>query len=584
MGKSAQIETEAPPSVEKVAIEADSVESISTDSTIEQPELPQADPPPVAAEIVAIGKTVSNANGTILKGALDNLLKVAVASGVLSESELLDMFYKYTKVAESLEDENEDDQNIAAGALADSTKSRVWQRTLDTIVECFTSAVREMSWMDSNSLTHRYQTDDCKKIYSTLLDDLVPMLEDLGDRVEVMREMKLACSSIEDGTELEMPIQLARSNNKHQFSGTLFQVDRPSEGVPSIGPGVPLFVPREVAIKAIADVSGLPLDAKQGFGGHANKNIVGAMKKAELVGDEIVVHAQLFNWSQPELVTAIAAEKETLGMSMNANSLGRLKVLSCGTKVFQIDNLELLGANILRAKNATYSKTSVIAAEKLGETDDSDLGSDGDPDSTDTEVEVDDSEIEAFFDAIDMDVAESPRSGSPTMRATQAAASTSFNPTTTPITDMDLQDISEQITVFSSEVSDSLSIQEQKLTLLMADYEQRAAIQAAAISAQQQNASKDDMKSMLKEMIGELQASGAISAPDKSARKTIPLSAGTRSVAPVVEEGGESIQIQLQLAAISGQLEELNNNPYADNLKIIELTEKRHQLASMLNR
>lgn len=583
MGKSAQIETEAPSLaepvgttiVESIAIEADSIEMNLIDTTTEELELPDVVPPQMVEEIVAIGKSVSIANGTILKGALDNLLKVAVTSGVLGESELLDMFKRYTKVAESIEDdEGEDDQNIlaqsdiAAGAFADSTKARVWQRTLDTIVESFCGAVREMSWMGQQSLTMRYQTDDCKKIYSSLLDDLVPMLKDLGDRVEVATEMKVSCSSIEDGTQLEMPIQLARSNNKHQFSGVLFQVDRPSEGVPSIGPGVPLFVPREVAIKAIADVSGLPLDAKQGFGGHANKNIVGAMKKAELVGDEIVVHAQLFNWSQPELVGAIAAEKETLGMSMNANSLGRLKVLSCGTKVFQIDNLELLGANILRAKNATYSKTSVIAAEKLEETDDSDLGSDREPESASTEVEVDDSEIEAFFDAIDLDV----------------TVSTSSRPTTTPITDMDLQDISDQITTFSSEVSDSLSVQDQKLALLMADYEQRAAIQAAAIAAQQQNASKDDMRSMLKEMIGELQASGAIAAPDKSARKTIPLSAGNRSAAPVAEEGGESMQIQLQLAAISGQLEELNNNPYADNLKIIELTEKRHQLASLLGR
>lgn len=174
MGKSAQIKTEAPPDPEFIAIEA---ESGATDNTIieascstdEAAEVSAEEPPIVAEEIVAIGKTVSNANGTILKGALDNLLKVAVTSCVLSESELLDMFFKYTKVAEKIEDGEEADEGaeaIGAGALTDATKSRVWLKTFDTTVECFTSAVRELNWCGQRDLTDRYQTDDLKKIYS----------------------------------------------------------------------------------------------------------------------------------------------------------------------------------------------------------------------------------------------------------------------------------------------------------------------------------------------------------------------------------------------------------------------------------
>lgn len=155
------------------------------------------------------------------------------------------------------------------------------------------------------------------------------------------------------------------SANQTPCSGVLFLVDEPSEAAPSKGSNYPLYVSREVAqrcVEAIANQPGLPLDIDDSLVQHSKSNITGVITSAEIQGNKFIVHGHLFPWSQESKVAMIAANRRDLGMSMNAHATGSPGIVN-GQKVFRIDHLELLGANILKASHATYQKTKFWANE-----------------------------------------------------------------------------------------------------------------------------------------------------------------------------------------------------------------------------
>lgn len=151
--------------------------------------------------------------------------------------------------------------------------------------------------------------------------------------------------------------------NNRTFEGTLFRIDEPSEGIPSVGPNLPLYVPRSVAEAALRDVSGLPLDAHSSLSQHSNPDIVGVMMAARIVDNDFRVKGYLFDWNVPDKVEAITASRDDLGMSMNATAVGHETEVN-GIKVFWIDSLTLKGGNILYAERATYKKTRVFSASE----------------------------------------------------------------------------------------------------------------------------------------------------------------------------------------------------------------------------
>lgn len=155
------------------------------------------------------------------------------------------------------------------------------------------------------------------------------------------------------------------SANQTPCSGVLFLVDEPSESAPSKGSEYPLYVSREVAercVEAIAKQPGLPLDIDDSLMQHSKSNITGVITSAEIQGNQFIVHGHLFPWSQENKIALITANRRDLGMSMNAHATGHSGVVN-GQKVFWIDHLELLGANILKASHATYQQTKFWASE-----------------------------------------------------------------------------------------------------------------------------------------------------------------------------------------------------------------------------
>lgn len=150
-------------------------------------------------------------------------------------------------------------------------------------------------------------------------------------------------------------------DNRHPFEGILFKIDQPSEASPSIGPSLPLYIPSNVAQLAVNTVNGLPLDAHESLRQHSNQDITGVILSAQIKDDDFIVKGYLWPWSKPNKVEQIAANARDLGMSMNAIAKGR-KAEQNGRQVFFVENLKLLGANILYSDRATFRQTRVSAA------------------------------------------------------------------------------------------------------------------------------------------------------------------------------------------------------------------------------
>jgi hypothetical protein len=168
-----------------------------------------------------------------------------------------------------------------------------------------------------------------------------------------------------------LPVVIEASGaNYHPVRGVLFRIDEPSEAPPSVGTGKPLYVPRKVAEALLGKVNNLPLDADDSLSRHANEKIVGVMVKASIEGNDFIVEGHLWPWNNRAKVSLISANSRDLGMSMNAYAKGRNETVD-GIGVFWIDELELLGANILFHEKATYKKTRFAAEatpEQEGET------------------------------------------------------------------------------------------------------------------------------------------------------------------------------------------------------------------------
>ena len=111
------------------------------------------------------------------------------------------------------------------------------------------------------------------------------------------------------------------------------------------------------------------------------------MTSAEIVGDDFVVHGHLFPWNQADRVSTIQSNKELLGMSMNANVIGHHGEIQ-GKSVLFIDEMEMLGANILLQDRATYAKTRIIEAQVCASKPTNTHSDNGDPEDMGTIEEL----------------------------------------------------------------------------------------------------------------------------------------------------------------------------------------------------
>lgn len=165
----------------------------------------------------------------------------------------------------------------------------------------------------------------------------------------------------------ESPLIMAKGNpqaheNLHPIRLCLFKVDEISDTAPSMGSPLPLLITKDAVLKAIGyGTRMLPLDADPSLCKHADDRVCGVIDSVGIEGNECYANAYLFAHNQPEKTQAIIAAQNDLGASINARAYKGEVVNVNGQAVYRIDDLKLLGANILFKKLATYQTTALTA-------------------------------------------------------------------------------------------------------------------------------------------------------------------------------------------------------------------------------
>ena len=248
----------------------------------------------------------------------------------------------------------------AESNFSKTVKRATWYQRLDTAMQMFSYYFEA----ECNAIACGEPSKGDDTVEGMLLDlnsELRTLSKDYGTSVSSLATIQassshdfiqIACSSME--------LTQASSENRLPIEIKLFDLDRPSEGVPAVGPGYPLYVPSSVAASALSQVLGLPLDADSTLASHANNDIVGCMLNASIRDNAFWVRGHLYPFNQPERVAKIKAEKHLLGASINALAPGHIETID-GKTVHVVDRLTLLGACILYASNATFSKTQLVA-------------------------------------------------------------------------------------------------------------------------------------------------------------------------------------------------------------------------------
>ena len=345
------------------------------------------------------GKVLSQVNSDRLKAAFVEIGKMLMAAGAISSSDLGDLF---EGVAETFEDE----KTLEAGAVM-SLRERykreiVWSNfrqllghldymctgilsrprdsvdKVSTIISDFKDTFDEIlleastfdpisddSVMPYRNGLYCAKSEDSSELSASELVDSTSELVDVELHFGLEEPLVLEGAIEVDGESLETLEASNPNPNTTPLKGVLFRIDEPSESAPSKGSAYPLFIPRDVAEKAMEFVNaakGLPLDADDSLSKHANEDIIGIMTSAEIEGSDFVVKGHLFPWNQKNKVGAIALNQNDLGMSLNGKASGNIVEMN-GVKVFSLSSLEILGANILLKNRATYQKTRLSMGE-----------------------------------------------------------------------------------------------------------------------------------------------------------------------------------------------------------------------------
>lgn len=376
----------------------------------------------------------------------------------------------------------------------------------------------------------------------------------LEEPTAVQASQALTLSTLEQDSPFVLQIEAkARielsATNERAVEGILFKIDRPSEAVPSVGPGLPLYIPRSVAAEALAclDFSRpKPIDAHDTLSKHASTEIVGAMTSARIDGDDFWVAGVLWDYNQPHKVEAISASQDHLGMSVNATAEGHPAEVN-GRSVWQIDRLRILGANILFSEKATFKKTrtNVLASSESGDL------------------------IPILASADDFEL-ENPTPDIPETMDTSAIAA-------------QIRELSESVASMHSEVKNRLNTLEptvKELSAQMGEIQAAARetknqeLQAAAMQAEQEKQAQ--LLQSMNQMFEEKLASLAPRTGPKYPSRVLPLAAS--GAAPA----SGATAVQLELASLNGQIMAMEQNPYSDTAKIFELMDRKKTLEGQI--
>lgn len=525
---------------------------------------------------------------------------------------------------------SDEQAEVQAGRFTDSIERRTWTSRLDSTIDIFMSYFGDLVRFSDGQIESMYQVKDRPAAIAKILKEVKTALVDIvtsfplclravndADRGK-QTEMQLSASDADteevvfELVGLQLSAQDPTQLNRRPMEGMLFPIDSPSEATPAVGPGLPLFVPRSVAMGLVNRVSGLPLDADNSLTKHANKQIVGVINAASIEGNEFRVKGCLYDWSNPELVSLISANKESLGMSMNAMAKGSPRDID-GRKVFYVDSLELMGANILKSSKATFTGTNLISASGLGEEDDeliakdelendfvspdfdsivgqlNELTQDEDVDADaldlnelltdfdeDAEADIDPTEDTEEFDDSDVAEADEDLDLDTEIQLSQKTSMT------------DIEKLSSQIEQFASNVNETLTQVVQAQAVLSDDYNHRQQLAEVQAAQQEQEDARYAADSIADLTIAKLQAMGFLQQPVAAAaadaapaRRTVAIAAAAGSASS--GEAGESQGLLLQLAGINGQLDVLDEIPGSGE-KMTALIQQAGEIRAKISR
>lgn len=534
--------------------------------------------------VQAAGRQISQKNAKRLSQAFSDIGKLLMDAGVIDKQALESLFEDEKPAEESSESTAE--APIAAAAVEESFTTQVkrvtWHDRLRTTLRFFGSRYEMLHNCSDTNLIRLIGADiDRQAAIVQLRDDLNLILVELSkdhpgpsdsdDYYYYNPYMELSAGSGEEviTVAFDCPAQAiaaaaSRATNRRPVEGVLFRIDEPSESAPSVGPGLPLYVPKAVAEEALSTVSGLPLDAHDNLSQHANPEIAGVMLSASIQGNDFTVSGYLYDWSRADKVAKISANKEELGMSMNANAIGHEAEVD-GRKVFWVDKLELLGANILFSDRATYRQTRLLSAGGADDTPTSPEGLSG-------------TETPAAIAASSEDTPNSSQGEDSEMPVDPEIKQQldNLNKTVSDLTGMIKQDV---MPVVQNVQTGLQSVQAQVADIQKERNDQQAAIAAAAQQQQQQeqqNQLINSLQTAIKEAVTtEVSAAvaKAVNPGGQPPRRTVSLAAQA-GAAGSGDVNSQQMQVQLQLASLEGQLTALRRNPSIDGVEEIKLVEK----------
>ncbi len=533
-------------------------------------------------ETQAAGRVLSQKNADRLGGTVRTLIEVLSDAGILDSGDMNSLADFIRKEAGETPKE-EAPEPIEAGSFKEMVDRNSWEMRLNSAMNLFRDRFTMLHEMSDSELSNFIAAgNDRNQGISTLLADFTSILNSLDkDHPGPGRYgfgMALSASSGEalQALAFDTSIQLEASNdnpNRRPIRGVLFRVDEPSEAVPAVGPGLPLYIPKSVAEDVIrAGVAGLPLDAHESLSQHANEDIAGVMQSAALNGNDFEVAGIVWPWSRQKKVQAIAKNAHRLGMSMNAMAKGHQQEVG-GRRVFWVDELNLMGANILYSDKATYRKTRLLAAQGLPEEDLSirqilllDFPVEAEPvpiaasaqEDDDIEPELSPEETGEILEEETM--SEEIKEQLQAMSRTLSDVVGTLNGTVT--------QLSSEIEALKTQVRD-----------VRQDYETR---QTVAAQAAEEARKQEEQQNLVQLMRAEIEAvhkrynpSGS---PTRSTHRTVPVAAGAQS--PGLD--GEQMQLQLQLAALDGQLTALQSNSNYDPAQVMQLLDRKRDLQVQL--
>jgi hypothetical protein len=475
---------------------------------------------------------------------------------------------------------------IQGGEFRKHIEKVSWGQRLNTIIGTFANGFERIllypedmgAFMFADNKISSRESPDRVAMATSLMEDLFSLLRQLRTEANKCRNESTplinASSADEDPDSTEIEVSLVwqdscvinaskqEEGNRHPISGVLFRIDEISEGIPAVGPGLPLYIPYEVAASTLNKVAGLPLDAHDSLSEHANEEITGVIQSAHIGGadgKDYNIDAYLWPWSKSAKVQAIRNNSDRLGMSMNAFGRGQEAEID-GRKVFKLSSLNLLGANILYSNKATYQKTK-IAASSANEVE-------GESENNLREILVEIAAGKYDYEDPEAILEESLPNEIDTVEINAQTGEQSI---------MDEQKILDSIAALGKTFENSVSDLSSRIAPLEKAHQEETSAIAASKQEEQQRLSAAALEQTV---IAAMQK--VINPSGSPARRTVPLAASMSTEASV-DTGINSIA--LQLAAVQGELATWEQMPIGTpnaNIKISELIEKKRQLQFQL--